>query len=337
MLRLEPLAQKYENHNTMALQRLSYLDGWRGLSILCVLQGHFIKLPIDLGGFGVCMFFCLSGMLMSNILFIDKQRLSKFYRRRVSRILPAFFVFITIIYLLSDYWNKVFSWPEYVSTLLFTRTYYPWPGIWGTGMPIGHIWSLNVEEHAYMFMSLLTLIPKVRERGGIFLILFGSVCIIIGFIYIKLGNRAPFWGSLGSEVAASFLLISAGYRLLRERFKNIIPPWLPIFSLLTAIAISQSGPWWLHPMASPFLLAIAVNHISESYTWFQHWLSSRVLQIVGIWSFSIYLWQQPFYASKSVFIGGSLCALISAMIVSIISFYMIEQPCRTWLNNNWKS
>jgi peptidoglycan/LPS O-acetylase OafA/YrhL len=67
------------NIDTETSPRTDYLDGWRGFNTLRA-PGHFIALPIpvDLGRFGVCMFFALSGMLMSNLLFIERQPLSKF-------------------------------------------------------------------------------------------------------------------------------------------------------------------------------------------------------------------------------------------------------------------
>lgn len=326
-----------KNQSMQELPRARYLDGWRGLSILCVLQGHFFNLPIDLGGFGVCMFFSLSGMLMSNILFIQRQPLSKFYRRRISRIFPAFILFAASIFLLSELWGQEPKLNEFISTILFTRTYYPFPGIWNTGMPIGHIWSLNVEEHAYVFMSLLTAISIIRKKEAFFLVGCGAICIFNGFLYIKLGDNAPFWGALGSEVAASFLLISAGYHLMVDRFKIHVKPWLPIFALLASICINQIGLWWMHPMASPILLAVAVNHLSDSYAWFHKNLSALPLRKIGLWSFSIYLWQQPFYSVKNNFVLGAIGALAFAMTVALISFYVVEQPIRTWLNKNWNS
>ena len=66
---------------------LPYLDGWRGLAIVLVLQSHF-----GLGGggrLGVALFFALSGYLMGGLLFVRKPPLRQFWRRRVARIVPA--------------------------------------------------------------------------------------------------------------------------------------------------------------------------------------------------------------------------------------------------------
>lgn len=314
-----------------------YMDGKRGLSIVCVLQGHFTKLWFDVGGFGVYLFFCLSGLLMSNILFSQRQPLGKFYRRRISRIAPAFIVFVIAMLVLAAANGRVFSSAELWSTLAFTRTYFPAPGIWGTGMPIGHLWSLNVEEHCYIFMSLLVILCITRGYERVILIACGFACIAIGFLYVKMGASAPRWGHLGTEVAGSFLLISAGYRLVGDSFRPLVPPWLPILTLMTALSIGQIGPWWATPLLLPPLPAFTTNHLSEAASWFLNALSSAPLRKIGTWSFSIYLWQQPFDHYKAMLPGGPMVALAGAMLVALMSFNLIEQPTRAWLNRYWTS
>ena len=286
---------------------------------------------------GVDVFFVLSGFLMSGILFLQRQGLRKFYKRRISRIAPVFVMFVFVIYAFAFSQDLIFTWPEFVSTLTFLRTYFPaTPGIWGTSIPIGHLWSLNIEEHSYIFMSTLILLRVLRGSEGWVLLVSGMACIAIGVIYVKLGARAPSWGSLGTEVAASHLLISAGYRLLCDRIRPWVPPWLPLITLAAAVlCYSKIVPWWSSSLMSPFLLAFTVNHLSETSQWFKSLLGTPVLRLLGIWSYSIYLWQQPFYNCKTVFPGGPSFALICAMVTALLSFYLLEKPCRFWLNKLW--
>ena len=70
-----------------ALSYLPYIDGLRGIAIIGVLVEHFngFEAIHGLGGFGVSVFFVLSGFLMSRILFIKKVPLNIFYRRRFAR------------------------------------------------------------------------------------------------------------------------------------------------------------------------------------------------------------------------------------------------------------
>lgn len=313
--------------------RVDHLDGWRGLSIAGVLQGHFFLWPgFDGGSLGVSMFFALSGLLMSGILFELRQPLPLFYRRRFARILPAFTVFVLAVFAVAALRGAPFTAAEFGSTLLFLRTYFPASGIWGTGMPIGHLWSLNVEEHCYLLMSLLVLVPALRHREGPVLTGCGLACIATGFLYVRLGAAAPRWGLLGTEVAGATLLLSAGYRLIRERLGLRVGAVLPVAAFTAAVAVSQAGPWWSRMALLPPLLAFTVNHLAEIAPRLRRALAAAPLRRLGLWSFSLYLWQQPFYQYQRVFPGGAAGALGAAIVVALLSFYMVEQPARRWLN-----
>lgn len=319
--------------------RLDYLDGWRGLAISLVLVGHFVAgAPGFLGRLGVDVFFVLSGFLMSGLLFVQAQPLRIFYRRRISRILPAFVVFVLAVYALSHLYLREMPVSELVATLLFLRTYFPTePGIWASGVPIGHLWSLNVEEHSYLLMSLLVLLRWPRAWVGLGLVGLGTACIGIGFLYARMGDAAPRFAELQTEVAAAHLLIAAGYRLWRDRVAAWVPPWLPLLTLAAGVVCYTSlTPWWASRLLAPFLLAFTVNHLAESAQAFRALLTLPWLRAMGVWSFSIYLWQQPFYQFKHGFPGGPVVALAAAMAAGLASFYLLEQPCRNWLNRRWR-
>src|SRR5579872_1267137 len=82
-------------------KRIDYLDGWRGLAILVVLVAHFGHLEsTNLGLFGVELFFVLSGLLMARILYEQRMPIGEFYRRRIARIFPLFYLFVfTILFI----------------------------------------------------------------------------------------------------------------------------------------------------------------------------------------------------------------------------------------------
>lgn len=319
-------------------EHLNYLDGWRGLAIALVLESHFVGLlPVASGRLGVDVFFSLSGFLMSGLLFIQRQSLVTFYKRRVSRIMPAFFAFVITVYLFAICYAIPVTTTEFISTALFLRTYFPaYPGMWGSGIPIGHIWSLNVEEHCYVFMSLLILLRLFRGREGFVLLAVGTLSVCLGIVYVKLGTNAPRWGELGTEVAASHLLVAAGYRLIRVRWHFRVSPSAPLFALALGMACYAKGmPWWSSILFSPYLLAFSINHLTETFGGFKALLAAPAFRYLGIWSFSIYLWQQPFYSYKTSYPGGTSAAFATAFIISLASYYILERPSRAWLNKHW--
>ena len=162
--------------------RVHIWDGWRGLAILFVLVGHFSHSQwIWEERMGVDVFFVLSGMLMSNILFHKKISLKDFYIRRFSRVMPALCLCLFCAYSLAFMASLDFKIIELFSSLFFLRAYYPIePSITVTTVPVSHLWSLNVEEHAYLIMSLLVLIAKSRRRVMfvLFSIYAASVCLL---------------------------------------------------------------------------------------------------------------------------------------------------------------
>jgi peptidoglycan/LPS O-acetylase OafA/YrhL len=341
---IETIVTSPARHGGSELKRIDYLDGWRGLAIFLVLQGHFFAIQgWHSGRMGVDVFFCLSGLLMSRLLFQRRVPLGTFYKRRISRIIPAFLLYLLIVFVIAAVIGKAAPAREVVPTVLFLRSYLPADfHMFASPYPIGHLWSLNVEEHSYIFLSLLTLLPFLRGREGWALIGFGLLTIAIHLTYFNLPSIAPpieFW--VRSEVAATNLLLSAGYALLRDRTAPYVRPWMPVaaFAVATALYVGSVFPWMLTMTVAPFFLAFTVNHLAEAPRWVRAGLSLAPLRLLGIASFSIYLWQQPFYQYKKYLFDGlpahALLGVVLAVAIGFLSFYAYEHRVRTWLNRVW--
>lgn len=61
-------------------------------------------------------------------------------------------------------------------------------------------------------------------------------------------------------------------------------------------------------------------------------MSNKVFTSFGVASFSVYLWQQPFfYATES---GSSpVLMLVAALAIGFSSYHLIEKPARRWINS----
>jgi peptidoglycan/LPS O-acetylase OafA/YrhL len=340
------IADSAATHGSSELERVGYLDGWRGLAIALVLQHHFFEIEwANFGRLGVDIFFCLSGLLMSRILFIKRTPLTIFYKRRISRILPSFFLYVIAVHGFAYFQGKGLGWIDFTSTLSFLRSYIPAsPRLFDTGYPLAHLWSLNVEEHSYILLSLLTLFPFLKKREGIALITLGCLSITIFLLYAFVPATTPKgipW--IKTEAAMSCLVISAGYSLLSERIAPFVKPWMPIATLLLSLLLYVklfSSIWWVYQaIITPFLLAFSVNHLVQTPRFFRTILASTPLRLLGISSYSIYLWQQPvyehyvdFYLHKGAFNFGFL---LMALAVGGVMFHWFENPSRTYLNKVW--
>lgn len=112
---------------------------------------------LDLAGYGVSMFFALSGFLITYLLCKEKEiiqvNVKKFYLRRILRIWPLyyayFFLCLVTYYVYSiDYNNE--------STLFYLFYSANIPFVIGGTLPfLGHFWSLGVEEQFYLFWPWL--------------------------------------------------------------------------------------------------------------------------------------------------------------------------------------
>lgn len=324
----------HDTREQLQPERIDYLDGWRGLAILLVLQGHFLpESMIDSDTLGVDIFFGLSGLLMSRILYTRRTPLTTFYKRRTSRILPAFILFVATVYGLSAWRGSGRTWTEVLSTLFFLRTYLPTqPDIWNTGLPIGHLWSLNVEEHCYFFLGLLTLVAFVRGREARVLACAGGVSMALYIVYTEMPSMRGTSFEIRTEVAASFLLLSAAYFQVRDRIAPYVRSWMPLATFsLACTAYSPGARWWMVAGVAPLALAFTVNHLGEAPRLVRRLLAAKAVRMLGIWSYSIYLWQQPFFDQQFGLSTG--VALAGALLTGVASFYLWENPWRTWINS----
>lgn len=330
--------------NSRVDNHVGYLDGWRGLAIFTLLLGHFFPVPgINFGTVGVNLFFVLSGLLMGGLLFEKREPIPRFYRRRIARIIPAHIAFLLIISIASFTNELPFSLSEFLSALLFINNYIPPDG--GPGhavMPFGHIWSLSVEEHSYIALSLVAVVSRKRSlssAAGVGVLFVVTACFSLYYPWINPKNFA-FTQGLHTEVAAYGLLatalwVSSGRPMPEKLTSASAAPAL----LLIGIALH----WWSMPLAVQRLLGVgcfagAICILSVNKGWFAAILSWAPLRQLGLWSFSIYLWQQPFYLwMHSDTRLSPMLAMTLALICGLLSYYLIERPARTYLNTHWGS
>lgn len=172
------------------------LDGLRGIAILMVIVCHFVAyaLPFtpsrsllmisSVGGTGVDLFFVLSGFLITRILLTARTRpdfLKNFYARRILRIFPLYYGFLTLIYVIIPLLHL--GQPTPIGVQLWTWSYLQNVGM--TFFPhqsatiwqwTPHFWSLAVEEHFYL---LWPFVVKLADARSLPLVLLGTIPISI--------------------------------------------------------------------------------------------------------------------------------------------------------------
>lgn len=147
--------------SALGADRLAVLDGWRAISILSVLAGHLLPInPVIPGGndaagaFGMAVFFCLSGFLITRFL-LDRPDWRPFLIRRALRILPLAWVAMILIYAM--------DWPDVAPHALAANLGFvanlPPAALFESG---AHLWSLCVEMQFYLAIALLVALAGRR-------------------------------------------------------------------------------------------------------------------------------------------------------------------------------
>jgi peptidoglycan/LPS O-acetylase OafA/YrhL len=154
------------------------LDGLRAASILLVVAGHSGLDGIVPAGFGVTLFFFISGLLISRLLLTEYQRTGRiallgFYLRRFLRLMPALYIYVAMSAALFAGLGFVIPRLHYSAALFYWANYY---GVYVSEVhggfaavphlevqsPFAVLWSLAVEEHFYFLFPALLIVFRKR-------------------------------------------------------------------------------------------------------------------------------------------------------------------------------
>src|SRR6266513_2271442 len=155
------------------------LDGLRAIAVLVVIAYH-LGLGWAPGGLlGVGVFFTLSGYLITDLLLgqwvTGRIRLREFWLRRARRLLPALFLMLAVVaawVTLADpaqvpnLRGSVLSAAFYVNNWWLISQHISYFARFGPPSPLGHLWSLAIEEQFYLLWPWLLWLGLryVRER-----------------------------------------------------------------------------------------------------------------------------------------------------------------------------
>ena len=200
------------------MSKLAYrseIDGLRAIAVLSVVIFHFFPHFLRNGYLGVDIFFVISGFLITtHFLSVEGQNLSvvlkSFYKRRVIRLFPALFLFLTLTYIFVSHFFLPVDVVNFENSLLasytFWANYYFWRdgGYFGGSdqlKPLLHIWSLSVEEQFYIFFPMFFLILVKLSRKFKYSLEIGvGLVATLSFIFWLILNY------IGGENPAFFLL-----------------------------------------------------------------------------------------------------------------------------------
>jgi peptidoglycan/LPS O-acetylase OafA/YrhL len=174
------------------------LDGLRALAVLAVIADHanilfggetasgwcggLLGRGFGAGWIGVDLFFCLSGFLITSILWQareDGHYFRNFYGRRALRIAPLYYGFVLLVFLVIyrlPMAPHAGSCGDWLAALLYGNNIrYAATGV--AAPHLGHFWSLAVEEHFYLLWPFA--VRFIPRRRLISLCLAGAACSLL--------------------------------------------------------------------------------------------------------------------------------------------------------------
>ena len=328
----------------------SDINGLRALAVLPVLLFH-AGLPMFSGGFlGVDVFFVISGYLITKNLASNYLRgtfsILAFYDNRIRRIMPALLVVAACTTALAPLFMVPYSLKNYGQSLVATMLsannilLYLTSGYWASATefkPLFHTWSLGVEEQYYFLAPLLLylLYRQYRDRPTFILTIIAAL-LGASFLATLLVNR-PEFDFLFIVTRAWELLLGALLALAPNRdHGNSVLSAIGLFALFISYVFPHSlGDNQGLVVAIPVVATGLIIRYSRADDVAGQLLSLKPLALIGLISYSVYLWHQPilaFVRLSSAQPPRPLILLAYALLslpVGYLSWRFIENPFRS--------
>jgi peptidoglycan/LPS O-acetylase OafA/YrhL len=332
------------------------IDGLRALAVFPVIFFHAGFETFSGGFVGVDVFFVISGYLITTIIMTEltqgKFSIINFYERRARRILPALF-FVMLISLFFSYFllmpdefknfgQSLVATSLFQNNLLLALTTGGYWDLTSEFKPLLHTWSLGVEEQYYVIIPVLLVIFWRIGKSSITYLLW-SIFILSFFFALWSVNISPKWAFYILPTRAWEICIGALAAIYLRRYANVIIKfkYSNFMSLLGVVLIVISifvfdntiaipGIFLLIPTIGAVLVIIFCQSQSISYKL----LGSKTFVLLGLFSYSLYLWHQPMFAflriysveRPSSFKFFGLIPLV--FILSYFTWKFIESPFR---------
>ena len=363
------------------------LDGLRALAVLAVVAYH-LGLGWAPGGLlGVGVFFTLSGYLITDLLLGQHARtgslqLADFWLRRARRLLPALFVMLAVVIAwvaladrsqLAGLRGAAAAAATYVSNWYLIGEHTSYFARFGPPSPLGHLWSLAVEEQFYLVWPALLLVfvflawrrgtgSRAAARAGS-----GGRYVMAGVTLLLAAASAVEMAALyhpgydptrvydGTDTRAFALLLGAALAFLwpttqPRREPGAASRWC--LDGVGAIGLVVIGALiWRTNEYSPFLyrgglvvlslatvLVLAAVVAPAGHLGLM--LGAAPLRWIGVRSYGIYLWHFPVIALTTPADGHdpaprAALQVAATIAVAALSWHFIEEPVRHGALSRW--
>ena len=334
------------------------LDGIRAVAVSIVIAAHLGLAHIVPGGFGVTVFFFISGFLITRLLLAEAKTkgigLKDFYIRRFVRLIPAlaFMVLGTTALWAALGLGGPGGW-ELAAALGYATNIYWTAASAGLAEPFmswTHLWSLAVEEHFYLvFPALVVALGAARRR---LIMAVGLLLLIVPLWRLVLTlslspEVADTWTYMMSDARIDSILWGCWLSLLLDRADgraalSRLVGWTPILAalatLLACFAVRDAvfRQVLRYSLQGGALLVVVLNLYHFRPVGFAvRMLEWRSVAKIGTLSYALYLWHYPVLElAQRGLPGGTPMAEATRVVVvlcasyamALFSFRFVEGP-----------
>jgi peptidoglycan/LPS O-acetylase OafA/YrhL len=347
----------------------SEIQALRCVAVLGVVLFHiWPDVGVLSGGFlGVDVFFVISGFLITSHVLREVDgsgslSLSRFWARRVRRLLPAAFSVLLACLMALGLWIPRAYWLSTLRQVRASALYFQNWVLAGDAVDyfaqdespslVQHYWSLSAEEQFYIVWPLVTVFAlwlavrlNRRKRGTLFVLL--ALVVVVSFVYSVVytatdPQRAYFvtptraWEfGLGGLLAFAPRIVTFNWRRLDAIQVGL--SWLGLL-LVGGSFVRFDGS-----MALPGYLCLVPVVGALLVIWADHSGSPLAptylgdfgpVQFLGGVSYSLYLWHwpavilYPYWSGHEPGLRGGLVVLTACIAASALSKKLIEDPFR---------
>jgi peptidoglycan/LPS O-acetylase OafA/YrhL len=333
-------------------RHIASLDGIRAGSFLIVFGFHASSGSWIPGGFGVTVFFFLSGFLITTLMRAELEKngtvnLRHFWLRRALRILPPLYLVVlgSALLALAAYPPGTVHGAPLVSQLLFYANYYDGlPAVPGTHV----VWSLAVEEHFYLLFPLLYVAMQrwcLSRRQQAWLLWGLCAAVLVWRYVLSMAIHAPSSRIYtGTDTRIDSILFGCALAVWNNPMldrpvpttnllKYLLLPLAIVVLLACALAPGRVfALTWSFSLEGVALTVVFIGAI-RLHNWppFRP-LNWRPVAFIGVLSYTLYLvhdvlvaltraWKLPHAWLRAV------VALSLSLLVAWVIYEVVEKPC----------
>lgn len=336
---------------TMHMPHVAQLDGFRAMAVLIVFIAHCGLERIVPGGFGVTIFFFLSGYLITSLLrseYAQKGRvdLKAFYWRRTLRIWPPLYISLAVSWVCMLIFFPAVSidpWGVFAQLMFVSNYSYLWHHPQGLDLPL---WSLAVEEHFYLLFPIayvFVIAPMSRFRAGMTCVLLCLLVLAIRVAYAAAYGALDivyYWSHtrIDSILWGCCLALYNNPVLDRDAWR---PNWIAAAAAVGILLFCLLYRDAVFRQTLRYSLQGAALYVLFSYVLFDSGIISKImgsapLRLISIYSYTFYLAHVIIIRICQDYLG--LHSLLPLIVVSAslttaycaLMYQLVERPFARW-------